>query len=125
MPGTAPTRLPATPAEVAAAILDMIEQYPEMFDMGSWATLPSGDLEPQGDIPCGTTMCIAGWAAHLTGYTLHTTSDGEGVFTSKDGVRHEVETVAAAALGLTGDEPGMFWWAAPEALKQLRKIAGR
>lgn len=124
MVDTTVTRHPTTPAEVAAAILDKIEQYPENFDMDSWATLPNAVLEPCGELPCGTTMCIAGWAAHLTGHTLHRTWEGNGVFTKKDGVRGDVEHVAGAALGLTPDGTEMFWWPAPEALQRLREIAG-
>ncbi|MFJ8153920.1 hypothetical protein [Streptomyces sp. NPDC094468] len=127
MPDTlTPPSLPRTPAEVAAAVLDRIEQYPEMFDMNNWAVLPTGVLEPGDDIQCGTTMCIAGWAAHLTGYTLHRTPDGLGAYARKDGRRYEVEFAAARVLGV--DEVAaaqLFWDPADVALAQLREIAGR
>lgn len=125
MTDTTVTPYPKAPAEVAAAVLDRIEQYPETFNMDTWATLPSGILEPNATLECGTTMCIAGWAVYLTGHTLHRVRNDTGIFASKGGRRHEVETAAAEVLGLTPDETHMFWLMAPEALAKLREIAAR
>ncbi|MFF9310126.1 hypothetical protein ACF1BS_04360 [Streptomyces sp. NPDC014748] len=115
---------PTTPATVAAAILDAIERHPDALDMGNWAHIPAGDLKPDDEIQCGTTMCIAGWAAHLTGYTLHCYGDND-VEAVKDGVAYPVEEAATQALGLTLDANGMFWLHAQDALAELRRIAGR
>ncbi|MFI6249012.1 hypothetical protein [Streptomyces sp. NPDC051016] len=124
MPDTAvPARLPSTPAEVAAAVLDAIEYEPAAFHMGTWATLPTGTLAPGEELECGTTMCVAGWAAHLTGYTLKSHEDGGVIAVAEDGRVYEVEEVAAEALDL-GDTD-MFWETAADARAQLRVIAGR
>jgi hypothetical protein len=120
-----PAPYPQTPAEVAAAVLDAIEARPDTLYMKTWATLPAGVLHPSDKIECGTTMCIAGWAAHLTGYTLRREAEDVGIYAEKDSGKYEVENVAAEALGLGPDETSMFWLPAPEALQQLRAIAGR
>lgn len=136
-------RLPSTPAEVAAVILDKIEQYPKSFDMDSWFQCGPNDETalPPGAIPaCGTTLCAAGWAAHVTGWTLKfdplrpevTARDEHGeylttseVYAEKGSERRMIPTVAADALGLTPDRT-TFWYAEPDvALERLRAIAGR
>jgi hypothetical protein len=114
---------PQTPAEVAAAVLDAIEARPDTLYMKTWATLPTGVLRPGDELQCGTTMCIAGWAAHLTGYTLRREAEDVGIYAEKDGHKYEVENVAIEALGL--DDTELFWMAAESALVLLRQIAGR
>ncbi|MFB7596919.1 hypothetical protein [Streptomyces sp. NPDC056160] len=114
---------PTTPAKVAAAILDAIDYEPAAFNMGTWATLPTGKLKPGEEIQCGTTMCVAGWAAHLTGHTLQSDEDNGVIAVTADGRERDVEEVAAEALGL--DDTGMFWDTASDARAQLRTIAGR
>lgn len=116
---------PDTPAAVAAAVLDAIALHPGSLHMGSWASLPDGDLAPGDPVQCGTTMCIAGWAAHLTGYTLCADDEDPGVYAFKDGEEHEVEDVGTAALGLDHTTKGLFWLPASAALAALREIAGR
>lgn len=54
-------------------IIAYVEEHPETFDMKSWAVIrdvPGLDWDWGGQpVPatCRTAMCIAGWAAHLTG----------------------------------------------------------
>ncbi|WP_432169089.1 hypothetical protein [Streptomyces sp. 1222.5] len=113
--------LPSTPAEVAAAVLDAIATNPHALDMGTWFW-PRGaskTLAPEQEPPCGTTMCIAGWAAHLTGWTLLS----DGMNGRKDGVTRGIEDIALDALGLTFTN--IFYDAADEAIEGLREIAGR
>ncbi len=120
MTDTKVTTYPSTPAAVAAAVLDAIEKYPEAFDMNSWAYLPDSDpLRPDETPVCGTTMCVAGWAAHLTGWTI---SSGTHQAT-KDGRQRWIEDVAQEALDL--DMPDLFHMPARTALAELREIAGR
>jgi hypothetical protein len=119
------TPYPQTPAEVAAAILDAIEYEPAAFNMSTWATLPNGKLEPGEEIQCGTTMCIAGWAAHLTGYTLRGDKDEGVIAVAPGGQEHDVETVAADVLGLGPGDTDTFWLTASDARARLRAIAGR
>lgn len=147
MPDTlTPRTLLSTPAEVAAAVLDGIENYPGSFDMENWARLTDIDaLQPDRAPTCGTAMCVAGWAAHVTGWTLVDApynddqdeepvliTDSQGltslefvtVYAKKDGVNRLISDVARDALGLT--QPQTFWHARPAvALQRLRQIAGR
>lgn len=58
-------------SELLLQIADMIEQYPESYDQGTWGTFNSPDRTRNFDLDlvdtgCGTSMCIAGWAAFLT-----------------------------------------------------------
>lgn len=130
-------KFPRTPAEVAGAVLDGIGADPEAFAMESWVDLyGAASLPPDGDV-CGTTMCAAGWAAHVTGWTLVVSwdavpvvdrwgeDDGESsVYAEKDGVRRHIDDVAEEVLDLKGNET--FWIASEEdAIERLREIAGR
>ncbi|MFD7793595.1 hypothetical protein [Streptomyces sp. NPDC059759] len=113
--------VPDTPAQVAGAVLDAIEGNPAAFNMGAWFW-PRGarqTLLPEQTPACGTTMCIAGWTAHLTGWTLLS----DGLSGSRDGVTDEIADIAAEALGLTMHN--IFYDSADEAIECLREIAGR
>lgn len=127
-----PTRLPETPAEIAGVVLDEIEAKPESFNMQYWVALRSdGRLAPDEAPACGTSMCVAGWVAHVTGWTLvfdlddDPGWDDEDVMRAeKDGRREEICEVARLALGL--EEFETFWYSPEtEALRRLREIAGR
>ncbi len=79
----------------AKKIYEIVTTHPESFDMAFWcenADIDLDRLKPEDEvINCGTTMCIAGWAAHLAGYTL---VDGY------DAVRgNEETTISNAAMG--------------------------
>lgn len=129
---------PTTPAEVARAVLDGIATSHKAFDMTYWYAPGGlyngvGHLAPGETPACGTTLCAAGWAAHVTGWTLvHTEEDvplddvdGGGrncVYAEKDGVRRYIDLVAAEALGLRCNET--FWYSTKdEALIRLHGIA--
>ncbi|MES5824982.1 hypothetical protein [Streptomyces sp. RG80] len=137
------TPKPETPAAVASAVLDAIEAQPGVFSMDHWAHLPEAlRLAPEEAPACGSQLCAAGWAAHLTGWTLVDLPDEEEVEvtgTDNDGAEYEtlasvyaergeerrlICDVAAKALGLKPNET--FWYDdAPTALQRLREIAGR
>ncbi|WND33988.1 hypothetical protein RI578_06625 [Streptomyces sp. BB1-1-1] len=118
MTETTVTPYPDTPAAVAAAVLDAIEAEPGAFDMSTWFWSSNAtSLPPQQTPDCGTTMCAAGWAAHLTGWTLR------GTVATKDGQVREIEDVARKALGLKTDS--LFYTNADDAIETLRTIAGR
>jgi hypothetical protein len=141
MPETASKPLPSTAAEVAAAVLDEIENYPGAFDMNEWVRLDIPRLAPDQRPTCGTALCAAGWAAHVTGWTIVDLPGGEtvdiptttagseftetvGVYAEKNGDKRLIWDVAREALGL--EERQTFWYDAPEtALIRLRQIAGR
>ncbi|WAZ20203.1 hypothetical protein STRCI_001303 [Streptomyces cinnabarinus] len=143
MTATTVTPYPETPAEVARAVLDAIDNQPDAFDMQSWAYLTESiRLAPRAVPNCGTTLCAAGWVAHVTGWTLvDLPEDEEDEVTGRDEDGADVPTtaqcyaergderrlicdVAQDALGLTPAET--FWYSpADTALKRLREIAGR
>lgn len=143
MTGTTATRYPETPAAVAAAVLDRIEANQAAFNMTYWAHLPfARQLAPDAEPGCGTTLCAAGWVAHVTGWTLVELPDDEDEeVTGRDADGHEydcyescyaakgderriIADVARDALKLARSET--FWNATPEtALRRLRAIAGR
>ncbi|WP_329214869.1 hypothetical protein OG352_05390 [Streptomyces sp. NBC_01485] len=143
MTETAVTPYPEAPAEIAAAVLDRIEANQAAFNMYYWAHLPeSRQLDPDAEPACGTTLCAAGWVAHLTGWTLvHLPEDQDeevigrdadgreyssytNVFAEKGDHRRFIGDVARDALRLADTET--FWDApAEKALSRLRAIAGR
>ncbi|MFF9097593.1 hypothetical protein ACF1AX_31280 [Streptomyces sp. NPDC014802] len=113
------TPYPETPAQLAAAILDAIEAKPEAFDMTTWFS-SRGPLMPDEEPDCCTTMCIAGWAAHLSGWTLDESC------AVKPGARRWIEDAAADALGHDlVNTTNLFWLPPDDALEVLRELAGR
>ncbi|MCZ1012358.1 hypothetical protein [Streptomyces lydicus] len=88
-------------AELAARIITAIEKRPATHDQSDWmagATRLTADEE----VGCGTTLCVAGYAAHLTGYTLELASGV--VRASKNGLTDYVDHVARTELGITADD---------------------
>ncbi|MGQ4344113.1 hypothetical protein [Streptomyces sp. SAS_275] len=141
MTGTPASSGHATPAETAAAVLDAIEANPDAFSMSDWCRLPDGaPLPPDVAPPCGSTLCAAGWTAHLTGWTLVISdalvpvviplpdgTEAQGFafeYAHRNGEFREIAHAANIALGL---EPGHeLWTAAPDVtLRRLRSIARR
>jgi hypothetical protein len=125
--------IPRTPQELAAEIL-LIAEKGEHFNMSRWWSseyreerlfLPAA----QQELDCGTTMCAAGWALHLTGWDLRireregftSIAMAENPTTGETGSIHEV---AARALGLTSREAeSLFHTSAPIAIELLRQLA--
>lgn len=105
--------------ELAARILAEIEAHPEMHEQGTWRTVrPS----------CGTTMCVAGWACHLSGDEFHGGHAGFE-FTDFDEVRrpngaiHSVLSAAAEHLELDSwAAEDLFYRGKAGALRALRAI---
>jgi hypothetical protein len=114
-----------TPATVARAVLDNIERNPATFDMNHWyESRNEGVLTPADEPLCGTTMCIAGWVAHLTGWSLY---PGDHLAT-RDGDEREIKDIAAEALNVPAhdnetDGPGLFYETNEHAVTLLRTIA--
>ncbi|MGW1961773.1 hypothetical protein ACWCPD_16030 [Streptomyces sp. NPDC001935] len=108
-----------TPEQVAGAVLDAIEGRPRAFAMGSWYWPHKRALTPEQAPHCGTTLCVAGWAAHVTGWTLN----ADGLSGTKDGVTRDIEAIAQKALGLI--YPNLFYGTAVDAIEGIRQIAGR
>lgn len=105
-------------AELAARIRTEILERPEHHDQGMY--LDGVDyLEPEDDLShgsrqgCGTTLCVAGFAAHLTGYTIELVTDGpeDEVIAYKTGVDIQpVFDVAREELGLSKDDAAWLFW---------------
>ncbi len=75
-------------------VLDAIDHERERFDMGSYYY---GD-----DTACGSTMCIAGWAAHLAGWTLSTGSPMAKRIVDQGSESGAVASIAMGFMGLDG-----------------------
>lgn len=73
--------------DLMLAVRDQITMHPETHKQHSW-----GDKHP-----CGTTHCIAGWAAALSGADLTWTSSGA---LAAVGDSHHVQVYAENVLGL-------------------------
>lgn len=120
---------------LAAEILKRIDHgRSEAFDMSHWFCAATDDavLEPSAEPSCGTTMCAAGWAAHLYGWRLVYSETGVEMpddewryqCAEKDGVIRSIEDVAQEALGLADHET--FWYVGEiVAVAYLMKIAAR
>lgn len=112
-------------ANLAQQILDEITARPEAFDMENWHYdgVAGNDGEPNPLFPdvapaCGTTLCVAGWAAHLTGWTVR-----GGTAVRGDEVSF-VDAVAEAALELEEYESNYLFYASPgRAVERLRELA--
>ncbi len=91
------------------AVVDQITRHPESFAMDSWVAPGEGP-----DPLCGTTCCIAGWAAlHRTDIKLAARPFGEVLFlwTSDDvPVAGLLEAAAADWLGIPEEAAGHLFW---------------
>lgn len=120
--------LRSTPAAIAAATLEGIASDAAGFDMRGWCERPDygRPLEP-GDAPshCGTTLCAAGWVAHVLGYVIF---PGGACVPADDRMKYPtcVEVLANQALRLRSHDGNLIWYCTdrPElALYLLRAIA--
>lgn len=114
-------------AELADKIRTIIGMRPGVHDQGNWFYVYEGtadklspedvhvvellaeakeneekgvsyaDFEPT--VSCEATLCVAGWACILEGYTL-TEDDNEYIVAEKDGVQTRVQEKGAELLGL-------------------------
>ncbi|MGP3953470.1 hypothetical protein [Streptomyces sp. 7N604] len=95
-------------AELAARILHEITERPQHHDQSYWidgvdVLLPTDDLTT-GTLDCGTTLCVAGFAAHLTDYTVVFDADLLVVAHKPGHSATLVDHVARAELGLTASD---------------------
>ncbi len=94
-------------------IADVLDFYPHLYDQQTWGGFdsrgetdqqPSGedhDLMLVGVKGCSTTVCLAGWAAALSGWhpTIYTSSiDGDTTFLDGDTTFLDWEVVAPVPL---------------------------
>lgn len=115
-----------TPAEVAQAVLAGIEGERGAFSMNDWISFAglSGRyvLRPEDNpMECGTTLCAAGWACHVTGWTIRSF---ERLTRGRSARGYTMSRVAAEALGLTEAEANYLFYCSEErAIQLLTKIA--
>jgi len=142
-----------SPAQVAARVAAIIRTRPELWDQGTWwggpaaavrhdaasaYRVPVSALRAMLDAPaaeCGTTCCVAGWAA-VVAAPDDAVFDG-GDVTMPDGGCKSIEDAGAVALGLPVPPPWDAPWlfapdrtrdevlAALDAIVALDAIAGR
>jgi hypothetical protein len=84
---------------LAAQVLEQITDHPEHHDQSQWLA-GTDRLSPDQPLACGTTLCVAGYAARLRGYTLSNEESGTVAFKG-DADALPIETVARRELGLT------------------------
>lgn len=115
------------PETLAADILTAIELEPSGFHMRHWANSEFGHLltPEQSPAACGTTLCIAGWALHLSGYSLETAKGTTHVL-AEDGHLSLISDVATELLGLHDYEAEELFWCThntPLAKEMLKQVA--
>lgn len=113
-----------TGIELADTIFKVVTKRPDLHDQGSWFHVYSHDehggvnaesiqlvqildeVEAEEmraeEVSCNTTMCTAGWACILNGYTLKADETGyERAF--KDGESFDIENTARKLLNIDED----------------------
>ncbi|MEU5242200.1 hypothetical protein ACH4UR_37370 [Streptomyces lydicus] len=111
---------------LAARILTEITERPAHYDQGAWFT-GVDVLRPDEDLNapthCGTTVCVAGYAAHFTGHILLPSGI---TYLPGTNQRKHIEEVARRELGLSQHDAE--WLFRPdrtrtEVLTALRQLA--
>lgn len=101
--------------ELLEKVRDKITQNPERHDQNNW-----GSKTEQ----CGTTHCIAGWAAALDGAVIDWEENGFGGWDADyvNGGAQHIETYAKEALGLSPDQACIFYAPRDRALQLLGEL---
>ena len=98
-----------TQQEVAAMALPYMEKdNGKYLDQGNWT---SAKILPEEDpFLCGTTLCSAGWVAHLLGHIVRTSGYAREFEDGMDGLH--VEQIAQEALELTNRQADFLFYGA-------------
>lgn len=98
--------------ETAEWVLDVITRNPDCHDQGSW----------QNEGECGTTRCVAGWAAHAHGY--RTLSISKFVWAKGDKKR-AVDSLGKDLLHLSPRDANRLFYTSSDAqaVEALRYVA--
>jgi hypothetical protein len=107
-------------ADRARRVLEAIEIHKDNFDMYHWVFFEGelDALEPNADPECGTTLCVAGWAAHLDGWRIRRSDS----LAEKNGIVRPIANVGLQFLGLKSDD--IFFDSDEEVAKTfLRELA--
>ncbi|MBB3752434.1 hypothetical protein FHT44_004946 [Mycolicibacterium sp. BK634] len=118
------------------AVRDLIKKSPEKHAQDSWAAIEADQIVfPEGGVAkvsCGTTACVAGWAATLAGAKFLIEEDDleDGVYYAEkveglDGQTYWVDSYARNVLGLKPSEAGLLFngdLERKEVLKLLKRL---
>jgi hypothetical protein len=97
--------------ELMEKVRDKIRENPDRHDQNSWAVR----------MPCGTTYCIAGWTAVLSGATIDWDSDEEHAYA--DTVNNGAEAICEYAQDQLGLESyRLFFLNDRQALEELDRL---
>lgn len=120
--------------ELAIKIREAITAKPELWSQGKWASVPRpSDLHDDDENfvlvegSCATTMCIAGWACHLSGEKFDWTDaelEDNRLVVSKLTSGAEIETRAEELLGVNEYDVSLLFYAFNEtvALDHLDQV---
>ncbi|MFF0183508.1 hypothetical protein [Streptomyces sp. NPDC005244] len=100
--------------ELLRKVRETIRRHPEKHDQGNWG------LKTE----CGTTHCIAGWAAFLSGAVIDWERELDGAWSADtvNGGARSIEDYARDALGLTFDQSNIFYMGRDDALRRLDRL---
>jgi hypothetical protein len=91
--------------ELRKLVRETADAHPGNFDMEYWVDVPNGDLAPEvitiDDMPCGTTLCVAGWAVLLGDGAVYKHGTFATYYNAKEG---RIEKNARDLLGLSWEE---------------------
>lgn len=91
--------------------LEFAEAHPEEIELGSWAKKTA----------CGTTACIAGTIAILTGHQLKWELDEDGVWADYVTDGRHIESVAMTEIGVDDDAAYQLFYC--EDLDEVWEVA--
>lgn len=97
--------------ELLEKVRDKIRENPQAHHQANWGFKSE----------CGTTHCIAGWAAALDGAVMDWEEDGFGHWYADyvNGGADHIESYAKEALGLSSEQAYIFYSSRDEALQML------
>lgn len=118
-------------AELAYRALDLALKHRDHFDMANWSTGENGSygfsaavgIKDLTSPDCGTTACLAGWVAALSGLRV----DGAANLFTPDGmgVGVKADEYAAKQLGISMDEAeNMFFASNDHVIDAVAEIFG-
>lgn len=92
--------------DLAKLILEQLEEKPHTHNQQYWfrkdrSGASVDTLMPGERVECGTTLCVAGWAAYMNGYMLTSYEKGITTATLPFGPQRQVPDVAQELLGIS------------------------